>query len=174
MIFTSRYDNKLNHMWHSLGASEVGQVSAKQDYASEQGSVNYYQDGTVQQLRFASVTSVGNDYEESAYFGQCGWVGYDWGGVRRKKFLFSDSNVTKMYKHAGHGDAYMPIRDTVSWLEDLRAGDFAGVVCVQGESSLGCQSRDGCKQGRGGLKYASAVLLKCLSVLCGRRGAVGD
>ena len=59
------------------------------------------------------LTSVGNDYEESSYYDQCGWRQYIWGNVTRKKFLFSASNVSKAYKHAGHGDAFHPEVDTV-------------------------------------------------------------
>lgn len=60
------------------------------------------------------------------YFNECGWTGYIFGGVKRIRFRFSDSSVTKGYKHAGRPDNYqVEISDSTD--------NFAGIVCILGE-----------------------------------------
>ena len=40
------------------------------------------------------------------YFNQGGWTLYEWEGLTRHSFRFSDSDVTNAYKHAGQYDEY--------------------------------------------------------------------
>ena len=94
-LFTSFYDHEHDHMWHSYGYSEAGLRHGKQQ-PRDYGQVEM-------------ATSVGHEFESSAYLDQCGWQGYDWGSRRRTHFLFSDSHVTGEYKHAGRGDSLRPV-----------------------------------------------------------------
>ena len=78
--------------------------------------------------------------ESRGYEGKCGWKGYEWGGLTRQRFRFSDSRLTGAYKHAGKWDSVRPDIDSavggvglVAQPADLVASDFAGVVCVAGE-----------------------------------------
>merc|ERR1712000_233395 len=90
-LLTVPYDHDHDHMWHSYGLSEVGLPSGKQKFRDAG--------------EFETATSVGHENEPNTYLNQCGWQGYEWGGIRRTHFLFSDSAQTKAYKHAGRGDS---------------------------------------------------------------------
>ena len=60
------------------------------------------------------------------YYSEGGWKGYNFGGVRREAFVFSDSDVTDMYKHVGNLDSY-PLQ------RGAEGKYFAGLVCVREE-----------------------------------------
>lgn len=60
------------------------------------------------------------------YYDQCGWNGFEWGGVSRSRFRFSDSATTGAVKSAAHSDDYHPD------LGDFSLDAFAGIVCVTG------------------------------------------
>ncbi|GLE04361.1 hypothetical protein PINS_up013291 [Pythium insidiosum] len=64
----------------------------------------------------------GYETEPPVYYDQCGWSGFQWGGVARTAFRFADSHVTGAFKHAGHRDSFRP---DVGFQTD----DFAGIVC---------------------------------------------
>ena len=136
-LFTSFYDHKHDHMWHSYGYSEAGLRHGIQEFRDHG--------------EFEKATAVGHDLESRAYLNQCGWDGYDWGGKRRTHFLFSDSHVTGEYKHAGRGDSFRPVsefihvfyphviafllKQGVMTVEELEEVDFAGIICIESESN---------------------------------------
>ena len=66
-------------------------------------------------------------YVNKVYFDQCGWNGFNFNNVRRRRFRFSDSHITGSYKDAGGAD----IAEVV--LNDFATDEFAGAVCVSGE-----------------------------------------
>ena len=72
---------------------------------------------------------VPNPWEELVYFDQCGWSGFEWQGVQRWAFRFSDSHITGAVKPAGESDAELPL------LDDFSTDKFAGIICIQGERS---------------------------------------
>lgn len=46
-----------------------------------------------QAIFLGSVATDGHSSEPLAYFNECGWTGYLWGGVSRMYLRFSDSRV---------------------------------------------------------------------------------
>jgi hypothetical protein len=69
-------------------------------------------------------------YDTLVYFDQCGWDGFDFDGVRRRRFRFADSHITGSYKDAGAADTAEVV------LADFSTAEFAGVVCVSGEATV--------------------------------------
>jgi len=87
----------------------------------------------------------GTDIDRFTYFDQCGWQGFDFGSNTRKYFRFRDSSTTGAYKHAGKRDSRRPDVDRYG----IVTVDFAGIVCVVGESPLLPDSRwEDCKYGQ--------------------------
>lgn len=62
--------------------------------------------------------------ERKTYFDECGWRGFEWGGVARSRFRFSDSAATGAVKSAASTESYRPD------VGDFSTDAFAGVVCV--------------------------------------------
>ncbi|NUM34009.1 MAG: PEP-CTERM sorting domain-containing protein [Candidatus Brocadiae bacterium] len=66
----------------------------------------------------------GNYSGTYVYYNQGGWSGYNFQGLTRHYFRFSDSNVTNAYKHAGNYDEYqLQYTSSTSY--------FAGLVLIQ-------------------------------------------
>jgi hypothetical protein len=63
----------------------------------------------------------------STYKGQGGWSNYDWEGVSRWSFFFSDTANTGAFKHAGHNDGYSVQRKPLI----VSTPYFAGFVMVK-------------------------------------------
>merc|ERR1711871_1503669 len=126
--FTSKYQNYRDHMWISEAGGEAGLQHGKQE-------AWHVQD-------FEMATSVKrkgdglNPYSGKVYFDQCGWNGYEWGNKRRTHFRFSDSHKNGFYKHAGRDELYVIEADTFENSGELMTEDFAGIVCISGESQL--------------------------------------
>lgn len=71
--------------------------------------------------------------EELVYYSQCGWTAYEYEGLQRDHFRFSDSHDTGLYKFAGSPDSRRPDVDLVKggWRGiALNVKRFAGIVCV--------------------------------------------
>ncbi|MFT5548377.1 MAG: hypothetical protein ACI9CO_000291 [Candidatus Azotimanducaceae bacterium] len=71
-----------------------------------------------------SVFNQGNTSGIFTYFNQGGWTGFDWEGVKRLMFRFSDSDITLAYKHAGN-------YDEAALSYGIIANRFAGFVMVK-------------------------------------------
>jgi hypothetical protein len=62
---------------------------------------------------------------EHPYYGQGGWNGYSWNGKDRRSFVFSDTAVTKKWKHSGIAT---PVFER---LNDDVVQYFAGIICIK-------------------------------------------
>jgi len=108
--------------------------------------------------------------EERTYSNECGWSGYDWAGVTRRMFRYSDSRITGAYKLALHYDSVRSQKDGTTDLPslgELTTSDFAGIVCVAGEPQGGegaAKYYDECRfehNSNGGLDYDSVMDSGC-------------
>ena len=110
-----------------------------------------------------SVDKLGVVGEERVYHDLCGWNGYEYGGLSRKHFRFSDSRVTGAFKHVGQFDSVIINKDGTTSApptSDLTLSEFAGIVCVAGtpKGSDAFTYYDECrteKNSNGGVDYSS-------------------
>ncbi len=76
---------------------------------------------------WASLVDSGSNNGYS-YYNQEGWSGYNWAGVNRRYFLFSDSVITTRLKHAGQYDTVSTTRNLVDGFREI-----AGFVMVKNQ-----------------------------------------
>jgi len=106
--------------WHSEAGAEVSLRHGIQEYTYV--------------TQWAKSTTVERDRELKVYQDSCGWNGLRWNNKQRTHFRFSDSHITGAFKHAGLPDSYRPDIDTLRTTNSLWRDEFAGIVCIAGDS----------------------------------------
>ena len=75
-------------------------------------------------LEAQGIFDLGEYGADRTYYSQCGWNGYNWHGIERYYFRFSDSHENWTFKHSYYTDPY-PLQTSTA------TTNFAGIVCMQ-------------------------------------------
>jgi hypothetical protein len=71
-----------------------------------------------------------------AYYGQGGWSQYEWEGLTRYQFFFSDTETTDRIQHVGNFEYATWVRDITSYHSGYGNNFFAGFVLVKDASQV--------------------------------------